>query len=323
MATVTLTESAKLSQDSLVQGVIENVITVNRMFEIMPFDGIEGNALSYNRENALGAVATVGVGDTDGVIGSSAAAGSNLAARQAAKDAATFSNVTSSLTTILGDAEVNGLIQATRSNITDQTATQIASKAKSAGRSFQSQVATGDGTNFTFSGLPALCVAGQNVNATGANGDALSFATMDEMLDLVVDKDGDVDYITMHARTQRSFRALLRGLGGASISDVIELPSGSTVPAYNGVPVFRNDYLSVAQTVGTTTTATTIYAGTLDDGSRTQGIAGLTAANDAGIQVEDAGVSETKDERIWRIKWYCGLALFSEKGLACASGITN
>jgi len=323
MATVTLTESAKLSQDSLVQGVIENVITVNRMFEVLPFDGIEGNAISYNRENVLGAVATVGIGDTEGVIGSSASAGTNLTARQAAKNAATFTNVASSLTTILGDAEVNGLIQATRSNITDQTATQIASKAKSAGRSFQSQLITGDGTNNTFSGLISLCVSGQTVGATGANGDALSFATMDEMLDLVVDKDGDVDYIAMHARTMRSFRALLRGLGGASIADVVELPSGSTVPAYNGVPIFRNDYVPTNQTTGTTTTTTSIFAGNMDDGSRSHGIAGLTAATDAGIQVEDAGVSETKDERIWRIKWYCGLALFSEKGLACATGITN
>ena len=69
MATVTLAESAKLAQDELVAGVIENIITVNRMFEILPFDGIEGNALAYNRENALGAIANFGIGDTDGAIG--------------------------------------------------------------------------------------------------------------------------------------------------------------------------------------------------------------------------------------------------------------
>jgi hypothetical protein len=40
--------------------------------------------------------------------------------------------VTSPLTTIIGDAEVNGLIQATRSGDgNDQTAIQVASKAKS------------------------------------------------------------------------------------------------------------------------------------------------------------------------------------------------
>jgi hypothetical protein len=39
---VTLAESAKLAQNQLVAGVIETVITVNRMFEVMPFDGDRG-----------------------------------------------------------------------------------------------------------------------------------------------------------------------------------------------------------------------------------------------------------------------------------------
>ncbi len=64
-------------------------------------------------------------------------------------------------------------------------------------------------------------------------------------------------------------------------------------------------------------------AGTLDDGSRSHGIAGLTASANAGMQVVDVGEAETKDERIWRVKWYSGLAQFSELGLAAASGITN
>jgi len=43
----------------------------------------------------------------------------------------------------------------------------------------------------------------------------------------------------------------------------------------------------------------------------------------ATVMVEDVGISETKDEHIWRVKWYCGLALFSELALSCADGITN
>ena len=324
MPSVTLAESQKLAQNELVAGIIESIVTVNRMFEVIPFDGIDGNALKYTREALLGPVATVGVGDTDGVIGAAASAGSNLAARQAAKDAATFTEVTASLTTILGDAEVNGLIQATRSSDgNDQTSTQIASKAKSAGRNWQQNFITGDGTNETFPGLLSLCAAGQTVAAVGSEGDALSFETMDETMDLVVDKDGVVDYMAMNQRTIRSFKVLLRALGGASIGDVIELPSGATVPAYGGVPIFRNDYLPVDQTTGSNMTTTTFFAGTFDDGARQHGLSGLTAANASGLMVEDVGIHQDKDERIWRVKWYTGLALFSELGLACASGITN
>ena len=311
MASVTLAESAKLAQDELVAGVIENIITVNRMFDVLPFDSIEGNALKYNRENVLGDVIMAGVGTTF----SGAAAG---------KAAATFTSVTSGLTTIMGDAEVNGLIQATRSGDgNDQTATQIASKAKSAGRQYQTQLITGDGTGNNFTGLASLCASGQKVN-TGANGGAISFAFLDEGMDLVTDKDGQVDYITMPARTLRSYKALLRALGGASVNEVVELPSGAEVPAYSGVPIFRNDYIPTNQTKGTSSgVCTTVFFGTLDDGSRTHGIAGLTASQAAGIQVVPVGEKEDADEFIWRVKWYCGLALFSEKGLAAAEGITN
>lgn len=305
MASVTLTESAKLAQDELVAGVIANVITVNKMYELLPFDGIDGNSLAYNRENVLGDVQVATVGDTI-----------------TAKNAATFTKVNSNLTTILGDAEVNGLIQATRSSTTDQEGTQVASKAKSAGRQYQTMLATGDGTGNTFPGLPSLVDASQKV-ATGTNGGALSFAFLDELLDLVVDKDGNVDYITMHSRTIRSYKALVRALGGVTADDVYEMPSGDKVIAYSGVPIFRNDYLATNQVKGSGSAQTTIFAGTLDDGSRTHGIAGLTAANDAGIVIEDVGIHQSKDEHITRVKWYCGLALFSLKGLAAADGITN
>lgn len=305
MASVTLAESAKLAQDDLVAGVIENVITVNQMFELLPFDGIDGNSLAYNRENVLGDVQMLGVGGTI-----------------TAKAAATFTKVNSNLTSIIGDAEVNGLIQATRSATTDQEATQVASKAKSAGRQYQDQLINGDGTGDEFSGLLTLCASGQKA-ATGTDGANLSFEIMDEMLDLVLDKDGVVDYMAFPARTIRAYKALLRGLGGASIDDMYELPSGARVIAYSNVPIFRNDFIPVDQSKGASSNTTTIFAGTLDDGSRTHGIAGLTAANSAGIVVEDVGIHQSRDETITRVKWYCGLALFSEKGLALADGIKN
>jgi len=310
MASVTLDESAKLAQDDLVAGVIENIITVNRMYELLPFDAIEGNAIAYNRENVLG----------DVIVGT---VGTTFSGASAGKAAATFTQVTSGLTTIMGDAEVNGLVQATRSGDgNDQTAVQIASKAKSAGRKFQDMLVNGTGLSNQFTGLLSLCAAGQKVS-TGASGGALSFAFLDELLDLVTDKDGNADYIMMHARTLRSYKALLRGLGGASVTEVVELPSGTTVPAYCGVPIFRNYYIPINQVKGGGSAQTTVLAGTFDDGSRTHGIAGLTASQAAGVQVVDVGEAEDKDEHIYRVKWYCGLACFSEKGLALADGITN
>lgn len=311
MASVTLAQSALLSQDELIAGVIESVITVNRFFDVLPFDGIEGNALAYNRENALGDVQMAGVDDTI-----------------TAKNPATFTHVTSTLTTIVGDAEVNGLIQATRSNINDQKAVQVASKAKSCGRQYQNQMINGDGTGNNMTGLLLLVDPTQVVQAGTAagsttNGNVLSFADLDNAIDLVVDKDGEVDYIMMNARTIRSYNALLRALGGASVNEVVTLPSGKTVPAYRGIPIFRNDWIPINQTQGTSTACTTVLVGTLDDGSRSHGIAGLTASNFAGIQVKEVGERENSDNTLTRVVWYCGLALFSVRGLAALTGVTN
>lgn len=305
MASVTLAESAKLAQNMLIAGVIENVVTTNPIYQYMPFMDIEGNALTYNRENALGDVQFAGVGDTI-----------------TAKAAATFTQVTTSLTTLVGDAEVNGLIQATRSNITDQKATQIASKAKSVARQYQNTMVNGDGTSNTFTGLLSLVPAGQKV-ATGTNGGALSFDFMDNMMDLVKAKDGEVDFFMMPSRTVRSYFALLRALGGAGINETIELPGGRRIPSYRGVPIFTNDWIPINQVKGGGSAQTTIFAGCFDDGSGKVGLSGLNAMGTAGIRVKEVGESESKDETITRVLWYTSLALFSGLAISSADGITN
>jgi hypothetical protein len=309
MPSITLAESAKLAQDELAAGVIENIVTVNELFDLLPFDSIDGNSLAYNRENVLGDVQMAGVGTTI-----------------TAKNSATFTKVNSGLTTIIGDAEVNGLIQATRSGDgNDQTATQIASKAKSCGRKYQDQMINGDGTGDNLTGLMGLVAGSQSIFAGGdaANGAPLSFEDLDALIDMVVDKDGQVDYLMMNGRTRRAYLALLRSLGGTSPGDIYTMPSGRQVPSYRGIPILRNDWVPVNQTRGTATNATSVFAGTFDDGSRTHGLAGLTAAREAGIKIKYVGEKEDADESITRVVWYCGLALFSEKGLACLKGVTN
>ena len=305
MSSVTLVESAKLEQDLLLAGVVETIITVDQFFEVLPFISISGNAIAYNRENTPGDAQFATVGTTI-----------------TAKAPATFTPITDTLTKIIGDAEVDEFIQATRSGINDQKAVQIMSKVKTIGRTYSDTLINGDGTSDSFSGLLSILSDNQTIEA-GNNGSNLSFLLLDELLDKVVDKDGVVDYILMNARTIRSYYALLRALGGASIGDTVTLPSGTQVPAYRGTPIFKNNYIPVDQTQGSEDAATTILAGTLDDGSEKVGIAGLTAQNSAGISVTEVGVSATKDETITRIKWYCGLSNFSELGLAGVKGIKN
>jgi hypothetical protein len=308
MPSVTLAESAKISTDLVVQGVIESIISVNPLYQLLPFDQISGNALKYTRENTLGDVEFLGVGDT--IL---------------AKNPATFTQETASLTTLIGDAEVDHFIQTMRSGTNDQKGVQVASKAKNIGRKYQDTMINGDITAITdsFDGFIRLIPVGQKV-VTAVNGENLSFAILDQLIDLVTAKDGQVDFFMMSKRTIRAYFALLRALGGAGIGEVVTLPNGTQQAAYRGVPIFPNDWIPTNQVQGTSgANCTTVFAGVFDDGSRTNGVSGLTSENNSGIFVTEVGESETKNEIITRVRFYCGLALFTQKALASAPGILN
>ncbi|WNZ59913.1 phage major capsid protein [Myxococcus sp. MxC21-1] len=305
MASITLAEASKLSQNDLVAGVIANIITVDRFYDVLPFEPVEGPAAVYNRENVLGDVQMLGVGSSI-----------------TAKAPTTFTQVTSALKRIIGDAELDNFVEATTSDTSDQLALQVAGKAKAVGRKYANLLLNGTGANDEFEGLLGLVSPGQTLVA-GADGAALSFEILDALLDRVTAKDGKVDFLMMHARTIRSLKSLLRGQGGAGIVETLKLPSGEETIVYEGVPIFRNDWMPTDQTQGTSTTCTSIIAGCLDDGSRKVGIAGLHARKAMGIQVVDIGESEDKDESITRVKFYCGLAVYSDLALAVAQGITN
>ena len=306
MATITLAQAQNLTQNELISGVIESTITVDNFYQILPFMGIGSNAVTYNRELVAGDVGTYGVGD-----------------EITAKAASTTTQVSSTLTKIIGDAHVDDFVQLTMSNETDQTEQQIKSKAKTAGRKYRDMLINGDtGTTSTeFDGLLQLVDAGKVIGADATDGDVLSFEKLDELLDQITDKDGAVDYIIMPRRELRTYKTLLRATGGASPDDVFTMPNGSQQIAYSGIPIFSDDWIPVDQTQGGSTNASTIIAGTLDDGSHKVGIAGLNSMHDFGMNVKALGTSQTHDEELYRVRWYAGLGLWNLNGLAIASGI--
>ena len=312
MATQTLAEAAKLIKNEIVQGVAEDIITTNPIWNVLPWTGYEGQALLVNRENALGDAQHLAVGGTI-----------------TAKAAATFTQLPFSAVTTIGDAEMNGLVQAQSMGAgVDQLAVEVSSKAKSIGRKLQTGIATGDGVSPNLNSLHTLCDSGQFTTASA--GQALSFALLDELLDLVKAKDGEVDFITMAARTLRSYKALVRALGGIDETMTFTMPNGTTrtVSVYEGIPIFKNDYLSVVETANgaalTGGALTSVYAGCFDDGTNKVGVAMIHPVSvPAGIQVEQVGVAETKDETITRIKSYSNFASFNRRGLARLTSINN
>ena len=301
MASLTLVEAAKIQQNPLIQGVIESVVTVNQLYNYLPFDQIVGNALLYTRENAIGGVAPVGIGGGSNVIPAGA------------KTPATFTPVTTPLKALIGDALVDHFIETTMGTQNSQRGVQVASKAKGLGREYQRQMILGNATNdpLEFDGLAALTPAAQTVNATNA---LMTFEMLDELMSKIKAKDGQVDFIMGPDAALRKYRALLRALGGAGIGEVKTMPDGSQIDMYRGVPFFRNDWIPQAAGTGTST-ITDLYAGTFDDGSRKVGIAGLTSVVQSGVFVSFVGEAENSNDTITRLRFYSSLAVFSELGI--------
>lgn len=312
MATQTLAEAQKLIRNEIVAGVAEDIFTTNPIWAVMPWTGYEGQALLVNRENALGDAQHLAVGGTI-----------------TAKSAATFTQVPFTAVTTIGDAELNGLVAAqSRSAGVDQLAVEISSKAKSVGRLLQTGIATGTGVSPQLHSLHTLTDATQYTTASA--GQALSFALLDELLDLVKAKDGVVDWLLMPARTLRAYRTLVRALGGTNETIIFDMGNGRTrdVDVYNGIPIFKNDYLSVTETANgaalTGGALTSVYAGVWDDGSQKVGVSMIYPdGTPVGIQVEQIGAAESKDEQIVRVKSYSNFASFNRRGIARLPSINN
>ena len=312
MASITLAEATKYIQDDLAAGVAEDIITMNPLFTVLPYTGYTGDAITVNREDALGDAGMYGVGDTI-----------------THKAASTVAPAVFTATKLIGDAEIDGLVQAQSvSDGVDQEAVQIASKAKTIGRLYQQGMATGDGVGNNMNSFHSLVDSEQFTTASLTQ--AISFELLDELMDLVKAKDGEVDFLMMPERTIRSYKTLVRALGGVNETMVFTMPNGTTrkVSVYEGVPIFKNNYLSTAETANGAALSggalTSVYAGVWDDGTRKVGMSGIHPQGvDRGFNVEEVGISTTKDEKIWRVKQYANFANFNRRGLARLPSISN
>ena len=291
---ITLAEASKLSNDVLLTGVIETIIKDSPILQSLPFIEIVGNGLTYNRENAAATAAFYDVADTW------------------TESTPTFTQITTVLKIVGGDADIDNFLLSTRSNVQDLEAAVVQLKAKAVQQKFEDTFVNGDTSvdAKSFDGIDKLCDAGQTASM-GTNGATLTLPKLDEVIDLV--KGGKPDVLLMSKRTRRTLNNLARTSGGFLEADRNEF--GQMVQFYDGIPVGICDFISDAKTVGTSNDCSTVYAVRLGEGA----LAGLTSPG--GLQVERVGSLETKDATRTRIKWYCSMALFNTLKLAKLIGV--
>ena len=293
-------EAEKMSSNQLVAGLIEEIITVNEFFGLLPFARVNGKAYVYHRENTLPTVSFLDPNDT------------------VTEDAGTFTEVVSKLRILAGDVDVDNFLNETMSDTDNQLAIQLALKTKAMARQFQDTAVNGDSAlnAKSFDGLKVLTPAGQTT-AAAANGGALTLNMLDQLIDMVPNKP---DFIMMRSGTRRAFVSLIRAASG-NTGSMLQHPNFDVpVLAHNGVPIIVNDYLPATEVQGSSSTCTSIYAARCNE---MDGLHGLYGGDSAGFRVESIGAVQNKDAVRTRIKWYCGMALKSTKSIARLSGITN
>ena len=292
---LTLTESAKLSQDMLLTGVIETIVKDSPVLQTIPFIEVVGNGLTYNQEKTLPSVAFYEPGDTW------------------AESTPTFTQVTANLTILGGDADVDNFVKATRSNLQDLEATVVAMKAKATQQTFDTTFIDGDSAanSKSFDGIDKLAIASQTVSM-GSNGGTLTLDKLDTTIDKV--RGGKPDMLIMSRRSRRKLSSLGRAAGsGVVAADRNQF--GMMTDYYDGIPVGVSDFVSDSKTVGNSSNCSTIYAIQWGEGA----VAGLTSPG--GLQMERVGSLETKDATRVRVKWYVAIAVFNSLKLAKLTGV--
>jgi hypothetical protein len=294
-------DAERLSNNELVSGVIEEIIKRDAVYALLPFVGTNHKAYVYNREGTL---PTINFYNENEAIG---------------EGAPTNTQVTVTLKILAHNVDIDKFLAGTMNDTNNQVAEALAGAAKAVDMKFRDTLINGDvtGDAKSFDGIKRLCVSGQTI-ATGANGGALTFDKLDELIHMVPHRP---DVLIMRFGTYRALKALMRTSGGMMPEQLKLRDFDGLVPAYDGIPIILTEYLPSNEVKGTSgAVCTSIYAARFNT---TDGLHGIYGDPTAGVVVENLGTRESYDAWRYRLKWYVSLALKSTKSIARLEGVTN
>lgn len=308
---LTLIEAAKLAADggeTYRAGVIELYAGSSDILANLPFQDIQGNALSYNREASLPGIGFRGVNEaytpSTGVL----------------------NPLTEALVIAGGELDVDKFIVQTMG--ANQRTVQEAMKVRALSLKWTRTFLKGDNQTDprVFDGLQTRIVGDQLIPAgSTSGGTALSLALLDEAIDQTVNPT----HLIMNKAMARKFSAAARltTVGGYITYSLNEL--GKRVMEYNGLPILTVDLDDTSTSIlpftevsytssawGGTATATSIYVVSM-------GADGLTGIQNGGIMVDDLGILQTSPIYRTRVEWYNGLAAFNGRCMTRLGSIAN
>ncbi len=275
---IQLADAAVLSNNELVEGIIADIISVDEWFKYLPFVVFEGLAYTFTRERTLAAADW-------------ASPGTNLNQTKYQAGATFESvnvNLTAILADIILDGQIedqlsdhndqlqvqisskakqiariymNAIINANRGGALVQANNGpigLADRFKGMASILDAEQGNADDVNHPFYNAGAstqtlALVEDDPASArVGREGRVYTLEDLDDLIDRIT--AASPDFLMMHSRDIRTLRVLLRNTGGGTDAGMIQTQGlGSEKPMlmYQGIPVFRNDFVSRYDAVNT------------------------------------------------------------------------
>lgn len=307
----TLTEAAKLSQNTLARGVVQTFVQESAILDRIPLMTIRGNGYTYNAEATLPGVEFRAVNASY------------------SESTGTVNQRTENVVILGGVSDVDRFLVMTRGDLNDLRAEATRGKVKAASYKFQNEFINGDVSVDAngFDGLKRRLTGGQVID-TATNGmpilgtdAAAQHAFLDRVDELLAAVPGATD-LYMNAPVLAKLKSSARRL---TILDQTTDTFGKTIATYNGVRLHDignkgdgNPIIPQTETQGSRTDASSIYAVRWGNDENDGGVTGLT---NGGVMVDDLGLIAEKPVYRTLVEFYCGVALFGGKAAGRLRGV--
>ncbi|MFA5387279.1 MAG: major capsid protein [Candidatus Paceibacterota bacterium] len=306
---LTLIEAAKLETgDVYKSGVIELYAGSSDILMNLPFEGISGNALKYNRESSLPGVGFRGVNESY-----TASTG-------------VLNPLTEALVIAGGDLDVDKFIVDTQG--IQQRTVHEAMKVRALSLAWTRKFIKGDTASDPreFDGLQTRITGSQLIAAgTTDGGTALSLAKLDEAIDQTLNPT----HLIMSKAMARKFAAAGRATAVSGYITYTPDQLGRRIMQYNDLPILTvdldnestaildfNEVSYTSSAWGGAATGTSIYVVSM-------GPMGLTGIQNGGIDVRDLGELQTSPLFRTRVEWYNGMAIYNGRAVTRLGSIAN
>lgn len=304
---INLVEAMKLARNG---GEVEKAAIIamfaraSDLLAVWPFDDIEGNAWSYNREGVLPGIAFRGVNESY------------------TESTGIINPRTESLRIIGGDLDLDTFIEKTGGSGIRETHEGM--KIKQMAADVTRVLIKGDASTQPreFDGLQVRLVGDQLIEAGSTDGgDAMSLIKLDEAIDATVNPS----HIIMNKAMRRRMTAAARNSSVGGHIDFTKDEFGRRITVYADIPILvaysdngGTDPLAFDEvgSGGSTATATSLYVVGLGDGL-------VKGIQNGGMDIRNLGEQDSGPRVRTRVEWFVGMAIEHGRAATRLRGISD